>query len=73
MCDEIINATDMTHVKNTTPGNMTNTISTNFISTVSINSDKKVRYNMNRYTLHTFLIVIIPHLQLLLFVIIIHD
>ena len=31
----------MTHVKNTTPGNMTNTISTYFISTVSINSDKK--------------------------------
>ena len=40
--------------------NVTNTISTNVISTVSICSDdKKVRYKMDCYILHTLLLVII--------------
>ena len=39
---------------------VTNTISTNVTSTLSINfDDKKVRYKMNCYILHTFFLVII--------------
>ena len=38
--------------------NVTNTISTTVTSTVSINSDDtKVRYKLNCYILHTFLLV----------------
>ena len=40
--------------------NVANTISTNIASTVSINfDDKKVRYKMDCYILHTVLLVII--------------
>ena len=59
VCDEIINVTDSTLT------NVTNVISTNALSTVSINSDdKKVRYKMNCYILHRFLLV-----SILLFII----
>ena len=62
VCDKIINVTDSlsTNVTNTMPLNMTNTISTNDVtSTVSINiDDKKVRYKMDCYTCHKFLLVI---------------
>ena len=60
MCDEIINVTDSvsTNVINTIIRNMTNTISINAISTVSKNSDdKKVRYKIDCYILHTVLLV----------------
>ena len=62
MCDEIINVTDSvsTNVINTILRNMTNTISINVMSTVSKNSDdKKVRYKIDCYILHTVLLVII--------------
>ena len=56
MCDEIINVS----LSNTILKNMTNTISTNVTSNVSTNSDdKKVRYKIDCYILHTFLLVII--------------
>ena len=61
-CDEIINATDSVsrNVTNTIPTNMTDTISINVTSTVSTNSDnEKVRYKMDCYISHTFLLVII--------------
>ena len=52
MCNEIISITDN---KST---NVTNTVLTNVMSTVSVSSDdKKVRYKMNSYILHTFLLV----------------
>ena len=60
MCDEIINVTDSvsTNVINTIIRNMTNTISINVMSTVSKNSDdKKVRYKIDCYILHTVLLV----------------
>ena len=58
---EIINATDIVsiNVTNTITTYVTNTISTNVVSTVSLYSDdKKVRYNMDYYILHTVLLVI---------------
>ena len=61
MCDEIINVTDgvSTNVINTIIRNMTNTVSINVMSTVSKNSDdKKVRYKVDCYILHTVLLVI---------------
>ena len=61
MCDEIINVTDgvSTNVINTIIRNMTNTASINVMSTVSKNSDdKKVRYKVDCYILHTVLLVI---------------
>ena len=49
MCDEIPNVTY------SVPTNVTDTIPTNVTSSVSINSDdKKVRYEMDCYILHTF-------------------
>ena len=54
LCHEIINVTD------NVSKNVTNTISTNVMSSVSINSDdEKVRYKMNFYILHMFLLVTI--------------
>ena len=51
-CDEIISVT------NSVSTNVTNTISTIVTSIVSINSDhKKIRYKMDCYILHTFLVV----------------
>ena len=45
---------------NVSTTNVTNTISTNVTSTMSISSDdKKVRYKMDCYILHTFLLVTI--------------
>ena len=53
-CDEVINFTDSVST------NVTNTISKNVTVTVPINSDdKKVRYKMDYYIFHTFLIVVI--------------
>ena len=50
--DEIINVTESVST------NVTITTLTNFTSSVSINSDdKKVRYKMNCYILHAFLLV----------------
>ena len=52
-CDEIRNVAD-------SATNVTNSISINVTSTVPINSDdKKVKYKMNRYILHTVILVII--------------
>ena len=57
VCDEIVN------VKDSASTNVTNTLSTNetnVTSTVPINSDDNiVRYKMNCYILHTFLLMII--------------
>ena len=54
LCDEIINVTDSVST------NVTNTIAEIVMSTVPINfDDKKVRYKMDCYILHTFLLVII--------------
>ena len=54
MCDEIINAKDSSSL------NVANTIAINFESPISISSDdKKVRYKINYYILHRFLLVII--------------
>ena len=69
MCDEIINAPDslstdvtdtiLTNVTNTLSTNVTNILSKNVPSTVPINSDdKKVRYEIDCYISHTFLLVI---------------
>ena len=78
MCDETENAinnvsADMTNTISinvtidSVSTDMTNTISTNVTSTVSTNSDdKKVKYKMGSYILHTVLLVII-----LLFIILI--
>ena len=53
MCDEIISVTG------SVSPNVASTISTNVTCTKSINSDdKKLRYKMNSYILHKFLIVI---------------
>ena len=53
-CDEVINFRDSVST------NVTNTISKNVTVTVPINSDdKKVRYKMDYYIFHTFLIVVI--------------
>ena len=47
-------------MRKTVPSNMRNAILANVISTVSINSDrKKVRYKLNFYMLHPFLLAII--------------
>lgn len=55
MHDEIIILTD------TVSTNVTNTIQKNVTSAVSINSDdKNVRYEMDYYLLHTFLLVLVP-------------
>ena len=62
LCDEIMYATDSvsTNVTNTVPTDITNTISINVTSNVSINSDdSKVRYKMDCYIFHNFLLVII--------------
>ena len=59
--DEITFATNSvsTYKTNTIPVNMTNSMSINATSTASINcADKKVRYKMDCYILHTFLLVI---------------
>ena len=53
-CNEIINVMDSVST------NVTNTIPTNVANTVSTNSgDKKVKYKIDCYILHTFLLVII--------------
>ena len=62
LCDEILNTTDSvsTNVTKTISTSMLDTISTNVASTVSINSgDKKVRYKIDCYILHTVLLLII--------------
>ena len=54
---KVVNVTDSVsvNVTNTLSTNVTNTLSTNVTSTVSINSDdKKVRYEIACYILHTF-------------------
>ena len=54
VCDEIIS------IKDTVSRNAANTISTNVTSTMLIKSDdKKVRYKMGCYVLHSFLLVAI--------------
>ena len=51
MCNKIINVTDSVSA---------NVTYTNVASTMSINSDdKKVRYKMHCYVLHTFLLLIV--------------
>ena len=53
VCDKI------TSVTGSVSSNVANTISTNVTCTKSINSDdKKLRYKMNSYILHKFLILI---------------
>ena len=53
-CNEIIRVTDSVST------NVTNSVSTNVTSTVSMNSNnQEVRYNMDCYILHIFLLVAI--------------
>ena len=61
LCNEIISATDIvsTNVTNTIPTNVTKTIPTNVTSTLlTASDDKKVKYKMDCYILHTVLLVI---------------
>ena len=70
VCDEIINATNSvpTNVTSIISANVANTKAKNVICTVSINSDdKKVRYKMDCYILHTVLLAIILLFKLPLF------
>ena len=61
LCNGIISATDIvsTNVTNTVPTNVTKTIPTNVTSTLlTASDDKKVKYKMDCYILHTALLVI---------------
>ena len=69
---KVVNVTDSVsvNVTNTLSTNVTNTLSTNVTSTVSINSDdKKVRYEIACYILHTFFL---ENIMLLIIAIICH-
>ena len=69
---KVVNVTDSVsvNVTNTLSTNLTNTLSTNVTSTVSINSDdKKVRYEIACYILHTFFL---ENIMLLIIAIICH-
>ena len=58
--DLVIVSNKIVNVANSVSTNITNTVPTNVTRTVSINSDyKKVRYKMDYYILHTFLLVTI--------------
>ena len=62
-CDEIINAANS--VSTNVSANLMSTVSTNIVSNASVNfHNKKVRYKMDFYILHTILLVL-----LLLFII----
>ena len=69
---KVVNVTDSVsvNVTNTLSTNVTNTLSTNVTSTVSINSDdKKVRYEIACYILHTFFL---ENIMLLIIAIVCH-
>ena len=58
MCDEIINAANI--LSTNVPRNVSSAVSTNVTSTASINfHNKKLRYKMDCYILHTILLVTI--------------